>query len=76
MPYGMMKKSILAVTLGLIVCQMQTAFAYLDPGSGSMFLQLLLGGAAGVGVLIKMYWQNLAALFHRGGDSSDHTPEQ
>lgn len=35
------------------------AQAYLDPGSGSMFLQLLLGGFAGLAVLIKMYWHKL-----------------
>jgi len=32
------------------------AFAYIDPGSGSMLLQLLLGGIAGIGVLVKLYW--------------------
>jgi hypothetical protein len=30
-------------------------FAYLDPGSGSMLLQVLLGGVAGVAVSIKMF---------------------
>jgi hypothetical protein len=30
-------------------------FAYLDPGSGSMLLQMLLGGIAGVAVSIKMF---------------------
>jgi len=29
--------------------------AYLDPGSGSMLLQMLLGGIAGVVVSIKMF---------------------
>lgn len=29
--------------------------AYLDPGSGSMLLQVLLGGVAGVAVSIKMF---------------------
>jgi hypothetical protein len=32
------------------------AWAYLDPASGSMLLQLLLGGAAGVAVVVKLYW--------------------
>lgn len=32
------------------------AFAYIDPGSGSMLLQLLLGGIAGIGILVKLYW--------------------
>ena len=38
------------------------AHAYLDPGSGSMFLQLVLGGLAGLAVIIKLYWNRLLAL--------------
>ena len=34
---------------------MSTVLAYLDPGSGSMILQALLGGAAGLFVAIKMF---------------------
>lgn len=33
--------------------------AYLDPGSGSMLLQVLLGGFAAVGVIAKLYWNRL-----------------
>ena len=32
------------------------AWAYLDPGTGSMMLQLLLGGIAGAMVVGKLYW--------------------
>lgn len=39
-----------------------SAFAYLDPGAGSYFLQILLGGAAGLGVFLSLYWQKLVAL--------------
>ena len=31
--------------------------AYLDPGSGSMLLQALAGGAAAVSVVAKLYWR-------------------
>lgn len=34
-------------------------FAYLDPGSGSMLLQMLLGGIAGVAVSIKMFGKRI-----------------
>lgn len=34
---------------------MSTVLAYLDAGSGSMILQALLGGAAGLFVAIKMF---------------------
>ena len=36
-----------------------TPLAYLDPGSGSLFLQLLLGGIAGVAVLGKVVWHRI-----------------
>ena len=35
------------------------AQAYLDPASGSLLLQILLGGIAGLMLLIKMDWQRL-----------------
>jgi hypothetical protein len=34
----------------------EPAWAYLDPGTGSMMLQLLLGGVAGAMVVGKLYW--------------------
>jgi hypothetical protein len=39
------------------------AFAYIDPGSGSMLLQLLLGGVAGLAVVVKLFWRRLLAFF-------------
>jgi hypothetical protein len=36
-----------------------TVVAYLDPGSGSMLIQLILGGAAAVAVGAKFYWRRL-----------------
>jgi len=44
----------------LFVC-VTPAFAYIDPGSGGMMMQLLLGGVAGVVVLARLYWQRFTA---------------
>jgi len=33
--------------------------AYIDPASGSMLLQIILGGAAAVAVAFKMQWRRL-----------------
>jgi hypothetical protein len=52
------------------------AFAYLDPGSGSMMLQLFFGGIAGVAVIIKLYWKSLVNLFRRNRGKSDTLPSQ
>jgi hypothetical protein len=50
-----------------------TILAYLDPGSGSMILQVLLGGFAAAGVAIKMYWKKLTGIFRR--DKGEDAPE-
>jgi len=34
-----------------------TIFAYLDPGSSSMIVQMFLGGLAAAGVALKLYWR-------------------
>ena len=45
--------------------------AYLDPGSGSMLLQILLGGFAAVGVIVKLYWHRLISLFQQKNSRGD-----
>jgi hypothetical protein len=37
----------------------QEASAYLDPSSGSILIQIILGGIAGFFVLIKIYWRRI-----------------
>jgi hypothetical protein len=36
---------------------------YLDPGSGSFLIQLLLAAALGIGVAVRMYWSKIKQLF-------------
>ena len=47
------------------------AEAYLDPGTGSMMLQVILGGIAAVGVVIKLYWHKLIAAFGMRNQAED-----
>lgn len=37
----------------------EPAFAYLDPGTGSMLLQVILGGIAAIGVALKLFWHKI-----------------
>jgi len=39
--------------------------AYLDPGSGSFVVQLLIAGLVGAGFLIKVYWKKIKNFFTR-----------
>jgi hypothetical protein len=52
----------------------QDALAYLDPGSGSMMLQLLLGGVVGVAAILKLYWSAFVGLFRRKKHQADSMP--
>ena len=60
----MMKLS-LCLVVGIIVTIPTAALAYIDPTSGGLLLQLLLGGFAGLMVLAKLYWRKLYGLFSR-----------
>jgi hypothetical protein len=44
------------------------AHAYVDPGAGSMLLQLLLGGVAGLFVFFRLFRQKILKLFGFGKD--------
>lgn len=39
--------------------------AYLDAGSGSLIVQAVIGGVAGVAVAAKLYWRRLVDRFRR-----------
>jgi hypothetical protein len=43
---------------------MTTVLAYLDPGSGSMILQIIAGGLAAVAVTAKLYWHRILKFLH------------
>lgn len=40
-------------------------FSYLDAGTGSMIAAALAGGAAGIGVLLRMYGNRILGVFSR-----------
>ena len=43
---------------------MRPFLAYLDPGTGSLIVQLVLGGAAAVAVTAKLWWHRLLHVLH------------
>jgi hypothetical protein len=36
---------------------------YLDPGVGSVVLQVIIAGVLGVGVFIKLFWKKIKSFF-------------
>jgi hypothetical protein len=61
-----MKKTILTLAAVVATLTASSAFAYLDPGSGSMLLQVVLGGLAAVGVAARLYWHRLKHFLRLG----------
>ncbi|MBN2226945.1 MAG: hypothetical protein JW763_06240 [candidate division Zixibacteria bacterium] len=71
----------LANISGLILCAAvimlfwaETAQAYIDPSSGSYFLQILLAGLLGALFTLKIYWRKIKAFF--SGKDADHDAGQ
>jgi hypothetical protein len=54
----------------------RTVFAYLDPGTGSMIVQLLVGGVAAVAVTAKLYWHRILRLFRIRKDEPELDQER
>jgi hypothetical protein len=60
----MPNKTVLALfTLFTGLIASSPAYAYLDPGSGSVLLQGLLAGTAGLIAILKIYWQRFKVGF-------------
>jgi len=47
---------------------------YLDPGTGSVILQALIGGVAGLAVTAKLWWHRVTGIFRR--DSRAESPAE
>ena len=58
-------KKILITTSIFVTFFNNIAFAYLDPGTGSIILQLILGAAAAVATYCSMYWQKIKEFFNK-----------
>jgi len=53
------------------------AQAYLDPGSGSLIIQSIIGGVAAVGITLKLYWHKIRVKLggHKASETEVHPQE-
>jgi hypothetical protein len=65
--------TLLLAVAGVSVAFPTSALAYLDPGSSSLLLQLLLSGVAGSFIIVKLYWRRLKSWF--SGSAETPTPQ-
>ena len=50
-------------------------FGYLDPGSGSVILQAIVGGFAALAVTGKLWWRRVTGIFRRNSGEETPAPE-
>ena len=60
----------MGITLFLISTSLP-AYGYIDPGTGSLIIQGVIGAIAAIGVTLKLYWHKLKLFFVRRGDNPD-----
>lgn len=68
-----MKKASVLIALYFVWMSETQVDAYLDPGSGSMLVQLLLGGVAGAAVIMKLGWQRFRDMFRSSSAKEQET---
>jgi len=49
----------------LVVASTQDAYAYVDPGTGSYVIQLIIAALVGVGFAIRIYWGRIKGFLSR-----------
>jgi hypothetical protein len=49
--------------------------AYLDPGSGSVLIQLLIAGLVGAGFILKASWSKIKVIFKRSKRTEEDKPD-
>lgn len=50
--------------------------AYLDPGSGSMIIQLTIAALLGLGILVRSQWSKIKQLFSKKNNTDDTDLEE
>ena len=56
-------RSFILIFISAIFFLPEYIFPYLDPGTGSYIIQVILAGVLGIGVGIKLFWGKIKLLF-------------
>lgn len=60
--FALRKETIVLAGLLVLVLN-RVAFGYIDPGTGSFILQVLLGSLLGTAFAVKMFWRQIRHFF-------------
>lgn len=67
----MVRSLVMLSALMVALLAPRPAHAYLDPTSGSILLQVLLGGVAGAVLALKLFWGRILSWFSLGERDRD-----
>jgi glucan phosphoethanolaminetransferase (alkaline phosphatase superfamily) len=56
-------KNVLILAVILIFWPIRKTHAYIDPGTGSYIIQVMIGGLLGAAFALKVYWKKVKAYF-------------
>lgn len=56
-------RAVIAIVAILMIVWSSDAYAYLDPGTGSYALQIIIAGIVSVLFSLKMFWQRIVVFF-------------
>ncbi len=62
--------------VSLVSLTTSSAYAYLDPGTGSMILQATIAAIALGLATIRSWWYRVTAFFGKKNESNQETPDQ
>jgi len=62
-----------AFVAALLLLSPTTAHAYLDPGTGSYMVQMLIAGVLGAAFAVKMYWLRIKRFISGKFSKNDHS---
>ena len=65
MRYSKIALSISIMVGVLLLISARDAFAYVDPGTGSYVLQVIMAGLLAAAFALKSYWKNITAFLSR-----------
>ena len=71
-----MKFKFLLKILIFSLLSIETSYAYIDPGSGSALISVIIGFFVALGITLKTYWYKLKRFFNFSKDRTKSNKEE
>lgn len=73
--YSILNTRTIMVLVGLVFSgfYLKDAYGYIDPGSGSVVIQMIIGALVGIGITIKLYWYKFKEKIMRSNKKNEES---